>query len=48
VRSAEVAALREQMGGAPRLAVQQALMPYDHLLPASLRGRNERIDEPLR
>ena len=27
--------------------VQQALMPYEHLLPAALRGRNERIDEPL-
>jgi fumarate reductase flavoprotein subunit len=47
MRSAEVAALREQMAGAPRFAVQQALMPYDDLLPASLRGRNERIDEPL-
>jgi fumarate reductase flavoprotein subunit len=47
VRLAEVAALREQMGGAPRFDMQQALMPYDHLLPASLRGRNERIDEPL-
>jgi fumarate reductase flavoprotein subunit len=48
MRSAEVAALRERMTGAPRFDVQQALMPYDHLLPASLRGRNERIDEPLR
>jgi hypothetical protein len=27
--------------------VQAALMPYDHLLPEGLRGRNERIDEKL-
>jgi fumarate reductase flavoprotein subunit len=30
-----------------RFARQQALMPYEHLLPERLRGRNERIDEPL-
>jgi fumarate reductase flavoprotein subunit len=46
-RAAEVAALRERMPGAPRHDVQRSLMPYDELLPASLRGRNERIDEPL-
>ena len=46
-RAAEVAALRERLKNEPRFAVQQALMPYDQLLPASLRGRNERIDEPL-
>jgi len=46
-RAEEVAALREQLKNEPRFAVQQALMPYDQLLPASLRGRNERIDEPL-
>jgi fumarate reductase flavoprotein subunit len=28
-----------------RFERQQALMPYAHLLPAPLRGRNERIDE---
>ena len=28
-----------------RFELQQALMPYEHLLPPSLRGRNERIDE---
>ncbi|MBK9681872.1 MAG: fumarate reductase flavoprotein subunit [Betaproteobacteria bacterium] len=44
-RAAEVAALRERMAGADRFAVQQALMPYEHLLPAALRGRNERLDE---
>jgi fumarate reductase flavoprotein subunit len=47
VRAAEVAAVRERLKDAPRFAVQQALMPYDALLPDSLRGRNERIDEPL-
>ena len=46
-RTAEVAGLRERMGDAPRFAVQQALMPYEDLLPGMLRGRNERIDEPL-
>ncbi len=35
------------MAGAPRFAVQQALMPYENLLPEGLRGRNERIDEPI-
>jgi fumarate reductase flavoprotein subunit len=46
-RAAEVAQLRETLGDAGRHAVQAALMPYEHLLPASLRGRNERIDETL-
>jgi len=46
-RAEEVASLRERLKNEPRFAIQQALMPYDELLPASLRGRNERIDEPL-
>ena len=46
-RTAEVAALRERLAAAPRFDVQQALMPYDQLLPDALRGRNERIDEPF-
>ncbi|MGI9246217.1 MAG: fumarate reductase flavoprotein subunit [Steroidobacteraceae bacterium] len=46
-RAAEVARLRQAMPGADRHALQQALMPYDHLLPAGLRGGNERIDEKL-
>ena len=46
-RTAEVVGLRERLKDAPRFAVQEALMPYDELLPAALRGRNERIDEPL-
>jgi fumarate reductase flavoprotein subunit len=46
-RAAEVDALKQKMGGTTRYALQQSLMPYEHLLPARLRGRNERIDEPL-
>jgi fumarate reductase flavoprotein subunit len=44
-RAAQVAAIRERMNSADRWAVQQALMPYEHLLPEVLRGRNERVDE---
>ncbi len=44
-RAADVEALKQRMAGASRFAVQQALMPYDALLPERLRGRNERIDE---
>jgi fumarate reductase flavoprotein subunit len=47
-RTAEVAGVRERMAEAPRFDVQQALMPYDELLPPGLRGRNERIDEPFK
>ncbi|HUH93277.1 MAG TPA: fumarate reductase flavoprotein subunit [Casimicrobiaceae bacterium] len=47
-RLAEVQAIRQRMADASRFEVQQALMPYRHLLPERLRGRNERIDEPLR
>jgi fumarate reductase flavoprotein subunit len=46
-RAAEVAGLRDRMAGQPRAAVQQALMPFEDLLPPPLRGPNERIDEPL-
>ncbi|MEO8921270.1 MAG: fumarate reductase flavoprotein subunit [Caldimonas sp.] len=46
-RAAEVAAVRERLGEASRFATQEQLMPYQDLLPAWLRGRNERIDEPL-
>ncbi len=47
-RAAEVTALRERMASASRHELQRALMPYDELLPDSLRGLNERIDEPLK
>ncbi len=46
-RAAEVEALKQKMSGAPRFDVQQALMPYESMLPERFRGRNERIDEPL-
>ncbi len=46
-RAEAVAKLRESMVGRDRFAVQEALMPFRHLLPERYRGRNERIDEPL-
>jgi fumarate reductase flavoprotein subunit len=46
-RQAQVEATRVRLQGAGRFHVQQALMPYEHLLPPRLRGRNERIDEPF-
>ncbi len=42
-RQAEVDAVKERV--ADRFERQTTLMPYEHLLPAPLRGRNERIDE---
>ena len=44
-RAAEVEAIRKSAGD--RFAVQDQLMAFRHLLPDSLRGRNERIDERL-
>ena len=44
-RQAEVEAAKQKIGD--RFELQQALMPYEHLLPEKFRGRNERIDEPL-
>ncbi|MBM3270663.1 MAG: fumarate reductase flavoprotein subunit [Candidatus Sericytochromatia bacterium] len=46
-RQAEVDAIRGRMDGASRFELQAALMPYEHLLPQRLRGKNERIDERL-
>lgn len=43
-RAAEVEAIKKQ-AGLDRFALQAKLMPYEHLLPARFRGRNERIDE---
>jgi fumarate reductase flavoprotein subunit len=43
-RAAEVEAIRKQ-AGLDRFAIQAKLMPYEHLLPARFRGRNERVDE---
>lgn len=50
VRQAEVDKIRSEMEakGADRFAIQEALMPYEHLLPKRLKGKNERIDEPLK
>ena len=44
-RQAEVDAAKEKYSD--RFERQRALMPYEHLLPKPVRGRNERIDEPL-
>jgi fumarate reductase flavoprotein subunit len=42
VRQAEVDAVRQ--ADADRYTRQAGLMPYDHLLPAKYRGRNERLE----
>ncbi|KPL28697.1 MAG: fumarate reductase [Acidithiobacillales bacterium SM1_46] len=44
-REKEVEALKAKLASSDRFAVQQALMPYEQLLPPRLRGRNERIDD---
>jgi succinate dehydrogenase flavoprotein subunit len=44
-RQKEVDTIRANLVSADRFAVQQALMPYESLLPGCFRGRNERIDE---
>jgi fumarate reductase flavoprotein subunit len=44
-RQKEVDAIRIAHGSAGRVAAQDALMPYEHLLPPRFRGPNERIDE---
>jgi fumarate reductase flavoprotein subunit len=46
-RAAELEALKKNMEGADRFKIQQAIAPFDAQLPPRLRGRNERIDEPL-
>jgi fumarate reductase flavoprotein subunit len=44
-RQADVDATKERV--TDRFERQKTLMPYEHLLPQRLRGKNERIDEPL-
>ena len=44
-RLKEVEEIKASLAGADRFAVQTAVMPYEHLLPARYHGRNERIDE---
>jgi fumarate reductase flavoprotein subunit len=46
-RADELQRLRERLQGTDRHAVQAEIMPYEHLLPARFRGRNERIDERM-
>src|SRR6266542_1258964 len=46
-RVAEIEALKQQRDGADRFTLQGKLMPYEHLMPKALRGRNERLGEPL-
>ena len=38
----------DRPAGADRFAIQDALMPYQDLLPKRLKGKNERVDEPLK
>jgi fumarate reductase flavoprotein subunit len=45
VRQQQVDTVLAQMAGADRHARQQALMPFRHLLPAHLRGNNQRLGE---
>lgn len=49
IRQKQVDEIRAKMEaeGKDRFAIQEALMPYQDLLPEDLRGKNERIDEPL-
>ena len=42
-RQAEVEAAKQRIKD--RYELQRTLMPYEHLLPESLRGRNERVDD---
>jgi len=44
-RRAQIEAIKADMPGADRFALQTALMPYEHLLPPRLRRRNERLSE---
>jgi fumarate reductase flavoprotein subunit len=46
-RQKQVDGLKKDLEPLGRFAVQQAVMPYEELLPARFRGRNERIDEKV-
>ncbi len=46
-RAAEIETIKKNLNGADRFALQEALMPYEGLLPDRLRGKNERIDEMM-
>jgi fumarate reductase flavoprotein subunit len=45
LRLAKIEQIRSELGTADRHTVQQALMPFLHLLPAHLRGANARLEE---
>ncbi len=45
LRQEEIEAINKKLGDEDRVAAQAAILPYEHLLPASLRGRNERPGE---
>lgn len=49
-RQKEIDEIRARMEaeGKDRFEIQNAIMPYQDLLPKRLRGKNERIDEPLK
>jgi fumarate reductase flavoprotein subunit len=47
VREQQVKETRERLAEQGRFAIQEALMPYEHLLPEAIRGRNERLGEKL-
>jgi fumarate reductase flavoprotein subunit len=46
-RAAQIEAIEAGLTGADPAARQAALMPFLDLLPPGLRGRNERLAEPL-
>ncbi|BDY11834.1 fumarate reductase flavoprotein subunit [Hydrogenimonas cancrithermarum] len=47
IQQAKIDAIRNELlkHGADRFEIQNALMPYEHLLPEKYRGRNERLYE---
>jgi len=47
-RVGELEALKKQSNGGDRVRLQEMMMPYERLLPERFRGRNERIDEPIK
>ncbi len=47
-RLSEIDAIKMKLDNADRFAEQEAILPYEHLLPEILRGRNERPDEPIK
>lgn len=48
IRQAQVDDIKQKMQDKDRFAIQEAIMPYQEKLPEAFRGRNERIDEPLK